>query len=65
MPEVVRWWDDPVEQLALLDEDLGDELMAMPILIRRTLVRLRTELRRRQLAHGSDGPAVLMVFDGG
>jgi aminoglycoside 6'-N-acetyltransferase len=26
-PEVVRWWGDPAEQLALLTEDLDDPLM--------------------------------------
>jgi aminoglycoside 6'-N-acetyltransferase len=26
-PEVVRWWGDPPEQLALLTEDLGEPLM--------------------------------------
>jgi aminoglycoside 6'-N-acetyltransferase len=27
MPEVVRWWGDPAEQLALLKEDLEEPLM--------------------------------------
>jgi aminoglycoside 6'-N-acetyltransferase len=30
-PEVVRWWGEPVEQFALLDEDLGNPLMTMRI----------------------------------
>jgi aminoglycoside 6'-N-acetyltransferase len=30
-PEVVRWWGDPAEQYALLDEDLGEPLMTMLI----------------------------------
>ena len=30
-PEVVRWWGDPAEQYALLDEDLHNPLMAMCI----------------------------------
>lgn len=30
-PEVVRWWGDPNEQAALLEEDLGNPLMAMRI----------------------------------
>ena len=28
-PEVVRWWGDPDEQIALLEEDLDDPRMAM------------------------------------
>jgi aminoglycoside 6'-N-acetyltransferase len=31
MPEVVRWWGDPVEQAALLEEDLSEPLMVMRI----------------------------------
>ena len=30
-PEVVRWWGDPVEQEALLWDDLGNALMTMRI----------------------------------
>jgi aminoglycoside 6'-N-acetyltransferase len=30
-PEVVRWWGDPIEQEALLWEDLGNALMQMRI----------------------------------
>jgi aminoglycoside 6'-N-acetyltransferase len=30
-PEVVRWWGDPDEQYALLEEDLASPLMAMRI----------------------------------
>jgi aminoglycoside 6'-N-acetyltransferase len=30
-PEVVRWWGDPAEQYALLEEDLGNPLMVMRI----------------------------------
>lgn len=30
-PEVVRWWGDPAEQYALLDEDLSEPLMTMLI----------------------------------
>jgi aminoglycoside 6'-N-acetyltransferase len=30
-PDVVRWWGDPDEQYALLDEDLGEPLMTMLI----------------------------------
>ena len=30
-PEVVRWWGDPAEQAALLDEDLDQPLMVMRI----------------------------------
>ena len=30
-PEVIRWWGDPGEQLALLEGDLGEPLMAMRI----------------------------------
>ena len=30
-PEVVRWWGDPAEQYALLEEDLSNPLMAMRI----------------------------------
>jgi aminoglycoside 6'-N-acetyltransferase len=30
-PEVVRWWGDPIEQEALLWEDLGNALMTMRI----------------------------------
>jgi len=32
-PEVVRWWGDPAEQYALLEEDLGEPLMTMLIVI--------------------------------
>ena len=31
MPEVVRWWGDPLEEEALLWEDLGNDLMTMRI----------------------------------
>jgi aminoglycoside 6'-N-acetyltransferase len=31
IPEVVRWWGDPKEQYALLEEDLGNPLMVMRI----------------------------------
>jgi aminoglycoside 6'-N-acetyltransferase len=30
-PEVVRWWGDPAEQYALLEEDFGNPLMVMRI----------------------------------
>jgi len=30
-PEVVRWWGEPAAQYALLEEDLGNPLMAMRI----------------------------------
>jgi len=30
-PEVVRWWGEPAEQYALLEEALGDPLMVMRI----------------------------------
>ena len=30
-PEVVRWWGDPAEQYALLEQDLANPLMAMRI----------------------------------
>lgn len=30
-PEVVRWWGDPEEQAALLEEDLGEPRMVMRI----------------------------------
>ncbi len=30
-PEVVRWWGEPAEQYALLEEDLGNPLMVMRI----------------------------------
>jgi aminoglycoside 6'-N-acetyltransferase len=30
-PEVVRWWGEPLEQAALLEEDLANPLMAMLI----------------------------------
>lgn len=30
-PEVVRWWGEPHEQYALLEEDLGNPLMVMRI----------------------------------
>jgi aminoglycoside 6'-N-acetyltransferase len=30
-PQVVRWWGDPAEQYALLEEDLGNPLMVMRI----------------------------------
>jgi aminoglycoside 6'-N-acetyltransferase len=30
-PEVVRWWGNPAEQLALLEEDLSNPLMTMRI----------------------------------
>jgi aminoglycoside 6'-N-acetyltransferase len=33
-PEVVRWWGDPAEQYALLEEDLGNPLMVMRIVAR-------------------------------
>ena len=31
-PEVVRWWGDPAEQYALLDQDLNEPLMTMLII---------------------------------
>jgi hypothetical protein len=30
-PEIVRWWGEPAEQYALLEEDLGNPLMVMRI----------------------------------
>jgi aminoglycoside 6'-N-acetyltransferase len=30
-PQVVRWWGDPAEQYALLEDDLGNPLMVMRI----------------------------------
>jgi aminoglycoside 6'-N-acetyltransferase len=30
-PEVVRWWGNPAEQYAILEEDLGNPLMVMRI----------------------------------
>ena len=33
MPEVVRWWGDPEEQYALLDEDLNEPRMVMPLVL--------------------------------
>ena len=34
-PEVVRWWGDPEREAALLEEDLGNPLMAMLIVAHR------------------------------
>jgi aminoglycoside 6'-N-acetyltransferase len=32
-PEVVRWWGDPAEQYALIEEDLANPLMVMRIVV--------------------------------